>query len=208
MFAGNVVCLKPNTLNAFNHTFEKKVVPMRVKITICTLLLLLCSLSTLAATVQSDCLTIFQFGAVQSQTCVSEAAETAGQLYSVNVGSGVLNLSQFGHATELLEPDGSISDIFGIYADAASFHFGFASDTENLSAFTAAFGTPTIFLPEGNGVFDATQYLDPTVASSNGLSAQFVSDADPAATPEPSSLLLLGSGLFGLAAVVRRKLLG
>ena len=38
--------------------------------------------------------------------------------------------------------------------------------------------------------------------------ASFQPTGSPARTPEPSSLLLLGTGLLGMAGIVRRKLLG
>ncbi len=74
----------------------------------------------------------------------------------------------------------------------------------------------------GDYEFDGNQVPDnPTIGvwiktntAIDGLTVVSAADTDsfglaaPASTPEPSSLLLLGSGLLGLAGVARRKLMG
>jgi len=58
----------------------------------------------------------------------------------------------------------------------------------------------------------STPYFDPLSASifwdaNTGLDlANFGVNVQPAPTPEPGSLTLLGSGLIGVAAALRRKL--
>src|SRR5207248_6328960 len=97
---------------------------MHKKTAICVSLLLLASLPALATPLgQSDCLTVFgPTGAVFAQTCVAEANELAAQFLPVNLPStggpsGFIDTSMFGQPTLVLDPDGSISDIFGIVHD-------------------------------------------------------------------------------------------
>ncbi|MGB2887432.1 MAG: PEP-CTERM sorting domain-containing protein [Candidatus Acidiferrales bacterium] len=58
---------------------------------------------------------------------------------------------------------------------------------------------------------DGTEQTGITITWSNGTkdTIKFASDVEStSAVPEPSSVLLVGSGLLGLVGSVRRKLLG
>jgi hypothetical protein len=64
--------------------------------------------------------------------------------------------------------------------------------------------------------FDMTSFLDPTKSLAGfgvygctgcpGLSQTFADDFNVNAVPEPGSLVLMGSGLLGLAGMIRRRL--
>jgi hypothetical protein len=92
-------------------------------------------------------------------------------------------------------------------------------DTANGNFFSAAFGSTTGFAetnaPAGSYAvesFTATASGSSTVlnfTSENVLGFFYLDSvsvvAQPAATPEPSSLMLLGTGVLGFAGVVRRR---
>jgi len=90
---------------------------------------------------------------------------------------------------------GNWSDIFGLGGSPA--HLGFFSDAD--PGFTPFGAQGGIFQVE-NGPVSAT-YLLPTSLQSAGYTAAFNS------TPEPATLTLLGSGLLGLAGVIRRRIM-
>jgi hypothetical protein len=135
------------------------------------------------------------------------------------LGGGDHNM--VGKATELLEPDGSVSDIFGVIdyhsqgANAPNGCFAvylagnldacvFLTYSSDPAPFIDAFGGVSFTHPEGAGVFDATVYLTPG-EQTEGFTAQFASDGDPTGVPEPGSLILFGGGLLALAAAFRKK---
>lgn len=66
-------------------------------------------------------------------------------------------------------------------------------------------------IPYSIGTLTLTSLASPgltdfSILDSHGIFLGTVTGPDVAPIPEPSSLMLLGSGIFGLAAVVRRKL--
>ena len=104
------------------------------------------------------------------------------------------------NATTLVEPDGSYSDIFGVYSpNGTDVYLAFNSDTEDIQA---PFGDQgSIFLHEGNGVHDATMYLSPGYRG-EGFTATFVSDVEN--VPELDASALMGIGMAGLAGMSLR----
>jgi hypothetical protein len=135
-----------------------------------------------------------------------------GASESASLSFGPTNGGMIGHPTILLEPDGSISDAFGL---DAGFHFTSLSDDDpgglSLASIQGTFGgdprTTYRFLPETAGsiqgslaVFDATEYMQP----GSGFTASFASDVE-ASVPEPvETVSLLGMGAVGLLGFVRR----
>jgi hypothetical protein len=121
--------------------------------------------------------------------------------------------ARYGNFTELIEPDGTISDVFGVVPSlsaSTTFDFAFFSDTETgtmtvPSAFLNPEGNTPIILREGDGgPFSITTYLNPSLQQS-GVTGTFQSDVEPTGVPEPSTLALLAIGGASLAGYRWRR---
>jgi PEP-CTERM motif len=174
---------------------------MKLRILACSLLsvgaLMLAAFPAQAGLLPSDSMTVYDpTGAIFAQKVVFDANEDPTVIYTV---PGVpIDPAQYGSATTLLEPNGSYSDIFGVAKVNGTLFLGFSSDTETTQTPYGPQGK--FFLPEGNGVFDATMYLD-TGLQAQGFKATFISDTD--AVPEPASLALMGIGVLAFGAYRR-----
>jgi PEP-CTERM motif-containing protein len=147
-------------------------------------------------------------GTLYDYLSVTEANENPGTIYTLATPP---DPTQWGFATTLCEfappapcgpglPQQYYSDIFGVASNGVNYYLAFSSDGENGSPFggqgfyywQAPYGEPA-------GWLSATMYLDPTLQA-QGYTAWFISQ-----TPEPTTLLLIGSGISLLAAKLRKK---
>ena len=153
-----------------------------------------------SAQAASDTFTVFDpSGQIFVSVSLDEAGEDAGTIIVVPVA---FNAALFGDATNLTEPDGTFSDIFGVCTCGVggALALGFASDTDTNGVNFGSF--PRTFA-EGNGIFDATIYLDLDLQR-QGYTAQFISDVE-SAVPEPATwaMMLFGFGIMGVG--IRRQ---
>ena len=118
--------------------------------------------------------------------------------------------------------DGTLSQTFADHAGLEyTVNFWFASVGDNPSDFSASWdGTPLLSLTNPNTGAAWTQYTyQVTGTGSDTLTFAFrddpaymaldnvsVTESPEQSVPEPSSLLMLGTGVLGLGGVVRRKL--
>jgi PEP-CTERM motif len=147
----------------------------------------------------------------------TEAQETAGVAspftFFVGVRSGA-HCATFDTAVELLDPTGAVSDIvdFHLSADPTacvqSISLNFFSDADGGPAPVPPAGAFVVTAPETGGLQDISSLF----LNSHGVQVTDVpalieiqSDTETSATPEPSSIILLGSGLSGLGLWLRRR---
>jgi len=140
-------------------------------------------------------------------------ANLGGKVFDLTfntAGAGVITISG---ATE---GEGS-ADIFNGTITSVSTKKGLTTETVNMVATWSALPADVLAffsLPPGTGGNDITSvgFLLSSCAAIAGTESKscIVNSVDvaivPGATPEPATLLLFGSGLLGLGAVVRRKL--
>jgi hypothetical protein len=170
----------------------------------------------------SDTLTVFlPNGTIFAQISALESQEGNGdQLFFI--GSKSLGAkAEVGNPLVLCEsgtcnsstPHTNLSDIVGIIpvtiAGKTFFFLGFTSDGGNglATGIETAFGGlgNRFQVEQPNATIDVSMFLDLGLRN-QGWTATFVSDGDATVVPEPGTLVLLGSGLIGIAGLARRRM--
>jgi hypothetical protein len=138
-------------------------------------------------------------GAVFRSATLTEANEAGGFFIADILEAGLVDPSQFGNFTVLVEPDNSQSDLFGVFlfeGTALPFDtpvFGIQSDVEGVPSplpVPPFQGTPMFVAESGTGFYDATRYLSQSLRD-QGYTAVAFSDV-----PEPSTFALGILGVF------------
>ncbi len=184
---------------------------------------LLTQIPAKATAILSDTLTVCVNGQNCQYLTASEGHEDEIFTFDLNIGNsnmlddlfhGVIN------STVLLEPDGGISDIFGVrkvnngsfFNPDYSYELYFISDPGPLHALDILghllpddLSQCSFCVPEGNGgPFDLGNYLSADAVQA-GYSATFTSDSE-STVPEPGSIgVVLGMASLGLIAWKRRR---
>ena len=149
----------------------------------------------------SDWLRVYDpLGNIVQQVQATEQDELnngPGWIYPILV-PGLIDPTQFGNPTQVIESDGTTSDVFGIANTAGGFFLAFSSDTETAPV---PYGPFPKQVPETGLPIDATMYLDPGLQA-QGYTAKFWSDAE---VPDGGATAgLLGIALAGIMSL-RRK---
>ncbi len=161
------------------------------------------ALSTLSAgAVISDVLTVYDAsGAIIHQVTATELSELGAPNNLWTIDHGIANAAQLGFATALVEPNGTISDVFGVANDGTGLVLAFMSDDNlDLTMAQGYFGPQAgwTLLPEQPIAYDATKYVNPVLHP--GATATFTSDV-----PDGGATVgLLGLVLATVAGVSRK----
>ena len=165
-----------------------------------------------AAPIISDYLWVFdQNHDLMYRTFVTKEQEEingANTIYYLEV-PGIADPNQWGNYTSVLKwPNyDRMSDAFGVLYRDPDYLLFFLSDTSTQEC-PYPLGPNSVneyLLPSGRwgGKWDITMYLDPDLQS-RGWTATFESGLPLSSVPEPTTFLLLGSGV-GLLALLKRR---
>ena len=182
----------------------KKIIKVRGGPFILRCLLIFTAVMPLYADPISDRLEVYDKDSnVKYSVSVLESEEVSGQVYAIGVPN-LADPSKFGSYSLVIDAStGKISDVFGVAnSPDGNFYLAFISYTEPVPAVDWPPAGP-VYIENTGGPFDATTYLHSDLLA-QGYTAAFYSD--PAGEiPEPAPMLLLGSGLLGLAVYGRKK---